>query len=226
LVRSLLARRRETVRPFATDACVPGDDPAGRDVTHRDLLSIGTRDVLENAITVEKGVPEMITYNHTVVADAAQLRVAVHHLPVVQRSKAAIAINESVINSAAIPGIHVYADNDTVIVEGSRKGLYRAGEIRDGKERSVASALKDVLPVSVGVATQKSVQVVYPYYSRAVVRGLRMDDQGCGRSVQVRGMQDPQCVHVATDGVPENVSITEPTVLRIGWLPYVILPFE
>ena len=132
----------------------------------------------------------MISDNYAVVADASELCIAVHHLPVVQRSKGAIPIDESVINSAAIPRIHVYADNDAVIIEGSRKGLDCAGKVRHRKKRPVAATLKDVLSTGISVSTEESVEVVYPYHCSAVVRCLGMDDQGCGRSVQVSGMQD------------------------------------
>src|SRR5438132_741057 len=74
--------------------CIPGDDPTGGDVSYRDLLSIRAHDVLEDAVTVEKGVPVMISDNYAVVADASELCIAVHHLPVVQRSKGAIPIDE------------------------------------------------------------------------------------------------------------------------------------
>src|SRR5215467_3324931 len=126
---SSLAGRSKTVRPFAPDACVASDDAAGRDISYRDLLSVRTHDVLEYSIAVEEGISEMIADNHAVVADASELCVAVHHLSVIQRSKGAIAIDEPMIGSATIAGIHIYADNHAIIVEGSRQGLDRAGKI-------------------------------------------------------------------------------------------------
>ena len=199
----------------AWNRCIPRDDPTGGDVSHRDLLSIRADDVLEHAVRVEKGVPVVIADNHTVVADAFELCIAVNHLPVVQRSKAAIAIDESVINSAAVPGIHIDADNHAVIVERSRNGRDGAGKVRHGKKGRVAAELKDVLSVGITISTEESVKVIYPCKCCAVVRCVGMDDQGCGRSVQVRGVRDSQCIHVAAYGVPENVSIAEPTVLCV-----------
>src|SRR5258708_40377020 len=105
----------------ACNRCIPSDDPTGGDVSYRDLLSIRADDVLEHAVRVEKGIPVVIADNHTVVADASELRVAVHRLPVVQRSKGAIPIDESVINSAATPRIPVYAVTSSRIIEERRK---------------------------------------------------------------------------------------------------------
>src|SRR5215475_14092995 len=121
LMRCSLTGSSEAVRTFASHACIAGDDPAGGDVSHSDLLSIRTYDVLENPIAVEEGISEMVADDDTVVADAGEFRVAVHHLSVIQRSKGAVAIDESVINSAAIAGIHVDANHHAVVVEGSRK---------------------------------------------------------------------------------------------------------
>src|SRR6266700_997799 len=181
LVSSSLTGRRKTMRADATwNRCIPGDDPTGGDVSHRDLLSTRADDVLEHAVRVEKGIPVVIADNHTVVADAFELCIAVNHLPVVQRSKGAIPIDESVINSAAIPRIHVYADNHAVIVERSRNGRDRAGKVRHGKKRSVAATLKDVRSVGITVGTEEGVKVVDPCKCCAVVRCVGMDDQGCG----------------------------------------------
>src|SRR6266700_7890773 len=181
LVSSSLAGRRKTMRADATwNRCIPRDDPTGGDVSHCDLLSIRAHDVLEDAIAVEKRVSEMVADDHTVVADTFELRIAVNHLPVVQRSKAAIAIDKSVINSAAGPGIHIDADNHAVIVERSRNGRDRAGKVRHGKKRSVAATLKDVRSVGITVGTEEGVKVVDPCKCCAVVRCVGMDDQGCG----------------------------------------------
>ena len=175
-----MACSSKSVRSIAAERYVARDDPASRDVSHRDLLSIRANNVLENSIAVEEGISEMIADNHTVVANAGELGIAVHHFSIVQGSEGAIAIDESVIRSAAIAGIHVYADNHAIIVEGSRKGLGRAGNIGDRKKGSVTAALKDVLPFRITVSPQKSIQVVYSYKCRAVVGGIGMDDQGCG----------------------------------------------
>ena len=158
----------------AWNRCISSDNPARGDVSHRDLLSLRTHDVFEDAVTVEKRIAVMVADNDAVVADAHQFGVAVHHLPVVQRSKAAIAINEAVINSAAVPGIRVDADNHAVIVEGGRSGMGRTWEIGHGKKRAIAAALKDVLSIGVIIGTQKGVQVVYSYKGCAVVRGFGM----------------------------------------------------
>src|SRR2546423_1523689 len=97
---SSLTGCRKTMRTDAAwNRCISSDNPAGGDVSHRDLLSLRTHDVFEDAVTVEKRIAVMVADNHAVVADAGEFCIAVHHLPVVQRSKAAIPIDESVINS-------------------------------------------------------------------------------------------------------------------------------
>jgi hypothetical protein len=128
----------------ARNRYVPGDDATGRDVSYRDLLSMRADDVLEYAVRV-KGIPEVIAHNYAVVADACELSVAVHHLPVVQRRKTAIPINESLRKSAAITGIRVRADNHAIIVEGSRIGMGCAREIWHGKKRPLAAAFENGL---------------------------------------------------------------------------------
>src|SRR5205085_3518014 len=143
-------------------------------VSYRDLLSLRTYDVFEDAIAVEKRIAVMVADNHAVVADTGELGVAVHHLAIVQRRKAAVAVNESVINSAAVPGIRVDADNHAVIVEGGRRGTGRTWEIGHGKNRAIAAALKDVLSIGVIIGTQKGVEVVYSYKGCAVVSCVGM----------------------------------------------------
>lgn len=67
----------------AWNRCIPRDDPAGRDVSYCDLLSIRTHNVLEDAVRVEKAVPVMVADDHSVVADAINLGVGVYRLPVI-----------------------------------------------------------------------------------------------------------------------------------------------
>src|SRR5690349_7429926 len=88
----LLARSSEAMGAVPAERDVAGNDAAGRDITHGDLLAVRTYDVFEYAIAIEKRVAEVVANNHAVIADAGQLGVAVDHLPVIQRSKGAVAI--------------------------------------------------------------------------------------------------------------------------------------
>ena len=172
-----MAGRCETVRANAArDRRISRNDSARGDVSHRNLLSLWTHDVFEDAVTVKKRIAVMVADNHAVVADAGELGVAVHHLAIVQRRKAAVAVNESMVNAAAIARIHVDADDYTIIVERSRNCLGRAGKIRYGKKRTIAAVLEDVVSTGVAVGTQKRVEVVYSYQRGTVVRGIGIDD--------------------------------------------------
>lgn len=68
---------RKSMRPVATQRNVAGDDSACGDVSHSDLFSMRSHNVLEHPVAVEEGVSEMVTNNDTIVANPHELGVAV-----------------------------------------------------------------------------------------------------------------------------------------------------
>src|SRR6266536_2078866 len=178
-------------------AHISGDDSVGRDAAGRNLFSVGANNVLEAPVLIKKSIPVMVADDHASIAYPGQLGIGILDASVVQRGEAAIAINESMRNSAAISRIQICADNYSVVIEPIRASLLCSWKVGDTNEGTIAAALKDVAhAVAVCVTAKKRVQIVDRTHSCAVVGRLRVHDQGCRGAVKKSSVPDSKRIYV------------------------------
>ena len=140
-----------------------------------------SEDVFEYAVFVKKALTVHVADDDTVVVNAYEQGACPRIITIIQSCEASVAIDETVIDSVGIVE-PIGADDHAIVIEGVRETTTTlcARKSWHTEKRAITATLEGVgYSVTVLIEAEKSVEVVDVNQGCAVVRRLRMHDQGC-----------------------------------------------